>query len=103
MKKTGILLFTFFLFTASIWAYDDAFTAQKAGTYTIDGMGDEDFWASAEWYNISYVWLPYGTSVLSDDFNGRFKLAWTEEVLLVLAEIEDDVFSDQHTDPLDSY
>jgi hypothetical protein len=103
MKKIISVFFCFILLNGISKAYDDTFEAQKAGVYTIDGQGNEDFWASAVWYDIPYVWLPYGETVAPEDFTGRFKLAWTADVLLVLAEIEDDVFSDQHADPFDSY
>ncbi len=83
--------------------YNDAFTAQKADSYTIDGVGDEPFWESCDWYNIEYVWIPYGGTMVSGDFTGRVKFAWTQEKLLVLAEIEDDVLSDTHVDPQSNF
>ena len=83
--------------------YDDSFTAQKANSYSIDGVGDEAFWELCDWYDIEYIWIPYGESMLPEDFTGRVKFAWTEEKLLVLAEIEDDVLSDTHEDPQSNY
>ena len=83
--------------------YDDAFTAQQADSYTIDGVGDEPFWEQCDWYDIEYVWIPYGTSMATGDFTGRVKFAWTEEKLLILAEIEDNVLSDTHENPQDNY
>jgi len=83
--------------------YDEEFTAQHAESYTIDGVGDEPFWAECEWYDIAYVWIPYGATMSAGDFTGRVKFAWTEEKLLVLAEIEDDNLSDTHVNPQDNY
>jgi hypothetical protein len=83
--------------------YEDAFTAQKADSYTIDGVGDEPFWETCDWYDIKYIWIPYGTSMSAGDFTGRVKFAWTEEKLLILAEIEDDSLSDKHISPTDNY
>ena len=83
--------------------YDEEFTAQYAETYTIDGVGDEPFWAECEWYNIEYVWIPYGTAMSIGDFTGRVKFAWTDAKLLVFAEIEDDSLSDTHPDPQNNY
>lgn len=83
--------------------YDDSFTAQKADSYVIDGAGDESFWEQCEWYNMEYIWIPYGTTMSAGDFTGRVKFAWTEEKLLILAEIEDDVLSDTHENPQDNY
>lgn len=37
------------------------------------------------------------------DFTGRVKFAWTQEKLIVLAEIEDNVLSDTHEDPQNNY
>jgi hypothetical protein len=83
--------------------YNDAFTAQKADSYTIDGIGDETFWEQCDWYDIEYIWIPYGETMSTGDFTGKVKFAWTEEKLLVLAEIEDDVLSDTHEDPQSNY
>ena len=103
MRKLTILLICFLSISTQLKAYDDAFEAQSANTYTIDGQANEGFWTWAEWYDISYVWIPYGETVAPNDFSGRFKLAWTEDVLLVLAEIEDNVLSDEYSDPLSNY
>ena len=83
--------------------YDETFTAYKANSFTIDGVGNDSIWDQCDWYNIPYVWIPYGTSMTTGDFTGRVKFAWTDEKLLVLAEIEDDVLSDTHADPQDNY
>jgi len=103
MKAISILFVCLIFLGSSLKAYDDAFEAQMAGSYTIDGNGSEAFWTNCEWYNISYVWLPWGETVAPADFSGKFKMAWTEDVLLVLAEIEDNIFSDEYVDPFMNY
>lgn len=83
--------------------YDDEFTAQKADNYSIDGIANEAFWESCEWYDMQYIWIPFGEAMTDGDFSGRVKFAWTDTKLLVFAEIEDDVLSDTHDDPFDNY
>ena len=106
MKNLLLILTFLFLFASFTFGqhyYDDAFTAQKADSYTIDGEGTEPFWETCDWYDIEYIWIPYGGAMVNGDFSGRVKFAWTEEKLLVLAEIEDDVLSDTHEDPQSNY
>ena len=102
-----ISLFTLLIITSQISIcqhyYNDSFTAYKTNNYTIDGVGDEPFWTQCEWYDIQYVWIPYGTSMTTGDFSGRVKFAWTEQKLLILAEIEDDILLDINANPLDYY
>lgn len=102
--QTVLALSIIFTLTAkSQHYYDEEFTAYLTDSYTIDGVGDEAFWADAIWYDIPYIWIPYGGTMTEGDFTGRVKFAWTETKLLVLAEIEDDVLSDTHEDPQDNY
>jgi len=78
------------------------FTAYKATTAPlIDGNGNDSCWDKAQWYPINVLWQ--GLQVDSTDFYGRFKLAWNNDKLFILAEINDDILSDMHSDPLDSY
>jgi hypothetical protein len=46
-------------------------------------------------------WL--GPEFSSDDFQGRFKVVWTEDRLYLLGEFVDDVLIDTHRDPLEQY
>ena len=74
----------------------------------IDALEDS-IWLSAKWYAIDQTWLPYNNIANSNDpdknhkvhdgssdFNGKFKLLWSEDknVIYMLAEIYDDVFID---------
>ena len=67
----------------------------------VDGVADDAVWRDAEWREISYRWL--GPEYTADDFQGRFKVVWTEERLYLLVEIVDDVLIDSHRDPLVQY
>ncbi|WP_422107961.1 DUF6265 family protein [Winogradskyella sp.] len=67
----------------------------------IDGASNEAIWRTAEWLPIDQLWL--GNSYSPDDFEGRYKLVWTENALYLLAEIKDDVLLDRTKDPLKTW
>ncbi|WP_299526881.1 DUF6265 family protein [Winogradskyella sp.] len=67
----------------------------------IDGITNEVVWEKAEWHPIDQLWL--GNNYSSEDFEGRYKLTWTEEALYLLAEIKDDKLRDVYKDPLKSW
>lgn len=71
------------------------------GTPTLDGAGDDDIWQQAEWLPIDQLWM--GTAPTPQDFTGRYKLAWDENNLYVLAEITDDTLIDQYADGLKQF
>ena len=84
--------------------YDDRseYRAPKAPhALTIDGVADEEIWQHAMWHELEHRWL--GPEYSSDDFEGRFKVVWTEDKLYILAEFTDDVLIDTHRDPLVQY
>lgn len=64
----------------------------------IDGFADDLCWEIAMWHPLDQLWL--GLPYSKEDFSGRFKLSWTEDHLLLLVEIQDNVLYDQHADPL---
>lgn len=103
MNKIFTIIFSFLISLPIFAVYPDSFEAVAADNYTIDGMSDEAYWDEAIWYDLQYVWLPYGTTVSTSDFTGRVKLAWTSNRLLVFAEINDNIFSDDHTNATDQY
>lgn len=85
-------------------ASDDHFLAYRTQYHPlINGIADDACWTGSEWYPFNFVWLPYDDPVSPDDFSGRFKLSWTEDRLLILAEINDNVLNDSHSDPLQNY
>jgi hypothetical protein len=69
----------------------------------IDGVGNDLCWQNVPWQSIAQVWIPYGSSVDSEDYSGRYKVVWssTTNLLYFLIEIRDDVFVDGY-DPSSS-
>ena len=67
----------------------------------VDGTADEAVWQKASWRELNHRWL--GPELNGEDFQGRYKVAWTESKLYILVEIVDDVLIDTHRDPLEQY
>lgn len=67
-------------------------------TPTVDGIADETIWKNSKWLPIDQLWL--GNHYTPEDFEGRYKLAWTKDALFLLAEIKDDILRDVYKDPL---
>ncbi|WP_299364380.1 DUF6265 family protein [Winogradskyella sp.] len=67
----------------------------------IDGKANETIWTNTKWYPIDQIWL--GSNYTPEDFEGRYKLAWTEKALYLLAEIKDDILLDNTKDPLKTW
>ena len=68
---------------------------------TVDGVADEAVWDEAEWQPLEHRWL--GPEYDAGDFQGRFKVVWTEARIYLMAEIVDDILFDSHRDPLVQY
>jgi hypothetical protein len=62
----------------------------------IDGNGTDACWQSSSWQPINQVWIPWGTTVDSLDYYGRYKVVWSsaQNLLYFLVEINDDTVSD---------
>lgn len=74
----------------------------KANTQpTLDGSGTDKVWMKAKWRIMDQVMV--GETPSPEDFQGRYKLLWDEDMLYILAEIQDDKFMDQHKDGLHKY
>lgn len=82
---------------------DTMIAYRTAEPIVIDGKADDAAWADAEWFAIDQVWIPYGAVMAPGDFEGRFKLTWDEDYLYILAEIVDDMLSDDHPNPLQNW
>ena len=67
---------------------DTDYIAHKTEAITIDGIASEETWEQAEWHTLDQRWL--GEPYSEEDFSGRFKLAWDEDYLYLMAEIVDD-------------
>ena len=78
------------------------YLARKAATApVVDGVADESAWGAGQWYDIGERWL--GPEYTAEDFQGRFKVVWTEERIYILVEFVDDILIDSHRDPLVQY
>jgi len=65
----------------------------------IDGVASEDIWKQSASYPLDQNWL--GNAYSSYDFEGTYKLCWTEDALYLKVEIRDDIIYDQYSDPLE--
>jgi hypothetical protein len=82
--------------------YKDAISVKKSNNpILIDGVPNESVWLNSEWLPIDQLWL--GNRYTAKDFSGRYKLAWTENALYLLAEITDDILLDKEPDPLKAW
>ena len=78
------------------------YRAPKADSeLTVDGVADEAVWAKAPWQELKYRWL--GPEYSAEDFQGRYKVVWTENRIYLLGEFVDDTLYDIHRDPLVQY
>ncbi len=68
---------------------------------TVDGVANEADWEQAGWHELTHRWL--GPEYSSDDFQGRYKVVWTDSRIYILAEFTDDVLIDRYRDPLQQY
>lgn len=66
----------------------------------IDGIAESQ-WDQFDWHPIDQLWI--GSSLSKEDFQGKYKIAWNEEALYVLAHIMDDQLIDINQNPLDGY
>jgi hypothetical protein len=92
------------LAVAAVTHYDNRsnYLAPKAkNPPTIDGVADESSWEQASWHNLTHRWL--GPEYSAEDFQGRYKVVWSEKKLFILAEFTDDILLDMHRDPLVQY
>ena len=71
------------------------------GTPLLDGTGNDPVWEAASWLPLDQVWI--GQKPSPEDFSGRYKIAWDENNLYILAEITDDTLIDIHPDGLLKY
>lgn len=106
MKKTLtiISLLVFFLLSGIAQTQSDTlFNYITSTPVTIDGEATEECWVNAEWNAIDQVWMPFGASMATGDFEGRFKVAWDKNYFYILVEVLDNMLSDDHANPLDNW
>lgn len=94
-----LLLITMLLFQTTGTA--KSLVPYASSPVTIDGYANEPVWQHSEFSPLKYNMA--GVTPDDDDFSGRYKLAWNEQQLYLLAEITDDVLIDTHPDPKIAY
>lgn len=67
----------------------------------IDAKATEPVWEQQQWQHLDQNWV--GEPYTAEDFEGKYKLAWDQNYIYVLAEIRDDTLIDIHPDGLDRY
>ena len=68
---------------------------------SVDGVADDTAWQKAPWRALDNRWL--GPEFSDEDFQGRYKIVWTQSKIYILVELVDDVLIDTHRDPLVQY
>lgn len=114
--KKNLLFFVLGLWPLILCSQFDprpVYSAPKAfSTPLIDGIADDTCWHYCKWTPLQHDWLlqPYirGAKDLPplfspEDFSGRFKITWDENLLYILVEIRDDTIHDDIKDPLKEY
>lgn len=71
------------------------------GTPVLDGSGADEVWDAGDWLPIDQIW--FGSKPSARDFEGRYKLAWDENNLYILAEITDDSLYEVHPEGTERY
>ncbi len=102
-----ILLLSTFLFAQnknSITYNDTLLIKQCKENPVIDGITDDKIWDEIEWQPMDQVWMTYGETISENDFNGHYKICWSEKnnLLYFLVKTHDDYFVDGYkyfTDP----
>ncbi len=82
---------------------DTIYTLYTKNPAVIDGSDSDAFWAKAEWHAMDQVWIHYNQIMADGDFEGRYKVAWDKNYLYILVEVNDNILSDDHTNPTDNY
>jgi hypothetical protein len=100
MKKSKLkitMIIGVLLLCGSIHAQRDYTIKQFTGTYTIDGIANEGFWAQANEIEITSEALSDGNNPAcmiadnDDDISAKFKYVYDATHLLIYAEVMDDV------------
>jgi hypothetical protein len=102
---TAVLLATNTTTTNADSAHYDGRTEYRApkaaSRLTVDGTTDEAIWQQDRCQELTHRWL--GPEYSAEDFQGRYKVVWTESKIYILSEFVDDVLLDSHRDPLKQY
>jgi hypothetical protein len=105
MIRFSIIFFSLFIVISTKLSAqtqkDTIYTYFTKNPVLIDGSDADACWAKANWHQIEQVWL--GNAMDEGDFTGKFKVAWDNNYLYVLVQVEDDSLVDNHSNPLDNY
>jgi len=74
---------------------------KAASAMQVNGVADEAIWEQARWQELTRRWL--GPEYSAEDFQGRYKVVWTDSKIYILGEFVDDILIDTHRDPLKQY
>lgn len=102
-----VVVLTLWLGPAGTPKHENEAPAPKAlfdafyGTPTLDVKSDDAVWQDAPWLPLDQLWI--GQPPSANDYQGRYKIAWDENNLYVLAEITDDTLIDIHPNGLEKY
>jgi hypothetical protein len=96
LKLLICLLIGFSNFSIGQTQNDTIYAFKSLVPVVVDGTANDECWSTAVWRPINQVWIPYGASMSSADFTGRYKVSWDSLYLYVLVEVVDDVLSDDH-------
>ncbi len=80
----------------SVHSNDTLFIPKAYLVPAVDGSENDACWNTTQWQPIDQTWIPYGESVNSSDFTGKYKIVWSPKtnLLYVIVKITDDVFVD---------
>ncbi|MDA7501867.1 CBM9 family sugar-binding protein [Chitinophagales bacterium] len=101
MKKQLLITLLLILCTACQSSSSGKAISYAADAIVIDGKASDAGWQNTSWQAMDQTWL--GSEYSAEDFSGRYKLAWDQDHLYVLAEITDDVLRDTHPNGLVNY
>lgn len=100
LSKTFILLSVLMIISCSENTLKKGDIEKISSPIQLDGQASEPDWQKTPWLPIDQNWV--GSPTTKEDFNGRYKILWSEDALYVYAEIEDDTLVDTH-EGLDRY
>jgi len=107
MNKNFILLFvllsTIVTNVVAQTQKDTIYTFFSKEPVILDGSDVDACWTIADWHAMDQVWIPFNEVMDNGDFEGKYKVAWDKDYLYVFVEVEDNILSDDHSNPTDNY
>jgi len=77
---------------------DSLYIYEFAELPTIDGDSTDKCWENIAWQSIDMVWIPWNGSVTTNDYTGKYKVAWSSatNLLYFLVQVTDDFIVDHY-------